>query len=85
MNVTQTSLEGGVRPLSNSGTRLLKAHLQVAMLLFAVIVSGAAVALADCYDNCQQGIALCLQLAHGDPVQEARCQVQYDKCTEDCM
>jgi hypothetical protein len=38
-----------------------------------------------CYDQCQQALAQCLQLAADDPVEEARCQDRFDSCLEHCL
>lgn len=38
-----------------------------------------------CHDQCQQVLSSCLQGAGGDPVSEAQCQRDYDKCATDCM
>jgi hypothetical protein len=38
-----------------------------------------------CWEACQQSLVSCLLAAAGDPVQEARCQNNYDKCGQDCM
>lgn len=86
MNVKQSLLEEGGCPPSKSGLRRYKASLRVVMLLIALIVTSEAVTLAqDCFDTCQQELASCLQFANGNPSLELRCQVQYDKCSEDCM
>jgi hypothetical protein len=39
----------------------------------------------SCYDQCQQGLASCMQAGQGDPAAELLCQRNYDKCTSDCM
>jgi hypothetical protein len=38
-----------------------------------------------CFLQCQQTLSQCLQAAQGDPLAEARCQDNYDKCGEECM
>ena len=38
-----------------------------------------------CWELCQMGLSQCLHAAEGDPLAEARCQDDYDKCGADCM
>jgi hypothetical protein len=38
-----------------------------------------------CFDQCQQQLASCLQLAQSNPLLEASCQDRYDDCIEGCL
>ncbi|HST23397.1 MAG TPA: hypothetical protein VLR90_19945 [Blastocatellia bacterium] len=86
MNVEQNLLEEGDCPRSSSGVKSNVSRLRIAIMLAVLTMASAAVISAQsCYDECQSGLASCLQFAQGNPVLEANCQRVYDKCFEDCM
>jgi len=65
----------------------LSARPMTLVLLVALCLAnlGGSASAQNCWDLCQMGLAQCLVLAEGDPVAEARCQDNYDKCGADCM
>lgn len=77
INTTFTGLWGKL-----ISPRLFTLMLMVALCM--VSVRGTASA-QTCWEICQENLANCLLAAAGDPVQEVRCQNNYDKCGQDCL
>jgi hypothetical protein len=87
MMATQLSKGEGNAALLSHGSKLFSAHFCILMLMIGFVLTGAQLnAYAQgCWEACQQNLAGCLQAAQGDPLQEVRCQNDYDKCGADCM
>jgi hypothetical protein len=73
--------------LSNFTRKLFSIRSLILILAMAAyLVSLKSTALGQgCFAQCQQTLSLCLQTAQSDPLEEARCQDNYDKCAADCM
>ena len=70
-----------------SGKKRLSSRARVLVLLAALLLPNLArtASAQTCFELCQSALVGCMQAAQGDPLLEARCQDQYDKCSADCM
>lgn len=67
---------------------LLSVRARTLVLFLALILTGSettALGQVACFNQCQQNLAQCLQQAQGDPIEEARCEDNYDACIEWCI
>jgi hypothetical protein len=74
--------------LSSPGGLTLSARSRALALFLALSITVfevAAQAQVDCFNLCQQQLALCLQQEEGEPPSEVDCQDRYDACIEDCL
>ena len=87
MSNTQTLQGEHSRPLLNSYRRLFSTRSLILILALAFcLMSLRTTALGQsCFAQCQQGFSTCLQGTNSDPLEEARCQDDYDRCADDCM
>ena len=72
---------------TGSEKKRLSSRARVLVLLAALLLPALArtAAAQTCFELCQSALVSCMQAAQGDPLLEARCQDQYDKCGADCM
>ena len=71
---------------SKSIRKRTRTSFLILMLLLSLyfVRGGITTVAADCLQQCQVNLANCLLAAQGDPIMEAQCQDNYDRCAENC-